>query len=343
MTPHRTEPLASQELIFGLPERVSSRGETLKALDTESLEFIVAKLKLMNVERVCLNLLFQHLNETNFQIAYNYFTEHGFQVFCQPRTSRSRDEVTAWRTNILNACLAGTFQEIDEELRECLTKLECDFKIRYLRSDRTLTETPLNCLAETVMGWHSLLPDTRSVLFLGMEKWSYIRGRQLDQWKSPWGSVEVLHRDHSDLMIQPTSLLEKDFYNQVSWTHETSFEPGPMSFGRSQKPVWIDLQFHMHAETLQNFENLAQPSGLKRFKEAMMIFERNLGSEKIEAEAFEESLHLMTMPIDVPEVSIAGFWAEPLLPHLKRKFPKIQFHLLPQSSHFEAYHVAQLP
>ena len=342
MTPHRTEPLASQELIFGLPERVSCRGETIKNLDRESLEFISAKLKLMNVERVCLNLLFQHLNETNFRIAHDFFTAEGFQVFSQTRPETSRDEVTAWRTNILNACLAGTFQEIDEELREVLRGLEYDFRIQYLRSDKTLTTEPLNCLAETVMGWSSLLPETRDVLFLGMEKWSYIRAQKLDRWKSPWGSVEVSHRDQQDLSIQPTSLLEKDFYNQVSWTHEATFEPGPMSFGRSQKPLWIDLQFHMHAETRQAFENLTQPSGLNRFREAMMIFERNLGSEKIEAEAFEESLHLMTLPVDQTEISIAGFWAESLLPHLRRKFPKIQFQLLQQSSNYEAYHVAQL-
>jgi hypothetical protein len=345
MSTSRTEPLASQELIFGISERVCADGSILKDVDLESLQFIAAKLKLMNVQKVCLNLLFSHINPSNQNKVRSFLQEEGFEVFCRPRLEKSTDEVTAWRTNILNACLSGTFLEMEKEIREALKQAFPSHEsvtLHYVNSSGQLETNPLQNISGILFGWSGLLPEDKSILHLGLEKWSWIAPEMSSRWKSPWGSVEVPHREFQSLPVQPGSLLEKDFFEQISWGSEQSFEPGPMSFGRSQKPLLIDVLLQSLSAAKDALAHVVSTQGESRFREALHLLQKSSGARSLAHDIFKGSLQLSLLYNTAPEVLLSGFWSEYLLESYQDNFPNLNFKLLSTSHFEEAYSAAKL-
>jgi N-methylhydantoinase A len=344
MSTSRSEPLASQDLIFGLNERVNSQGQLLQNVDLEQLLEISERLKKSEISKVCLNFLFSQLNPTNEDRAKSFLQEQGFEVFCRTRVKKSLDEVIAWRTNILNACLSGTFLEMDRELKEALvlTFPGQEIAIKYVNSEAQLEANPLQNITGILFGWSAVAPNSEPILNLGLEKWHWILPDMSTRWHSPWGAVEIPHRNSQTLSIQPTSLLEQNFFHQVSWGDEQGFEPGPMSFGRSQKPLLTDLLFQHLPKARECFTTSIAASGESRFLDSLHLIQKTSGSSHLLEGLFEETLRLSLLCSTGPNIQLSGFWSEYLIDSYQKVFPKIQFHLTKNSSYIEAYHAAQI-
>ncbi len=346
--PLRAEPLASQEHIFGITERINAKGEVLKAVDPQSLEFIASKLKLMEIKKVCVNLLFAGQNPEHQEQVKNYFVEQGFEVFCSPRGGASRDEVSSWRNHILNACLSGTFLEILSDIQKATVGLVEPDKIYFIDSKGESHQRPLNHLSSLLFGWTSKLPADSLILNLGLESWSLIESNTCQKWQSPWGSVDVPHRKTTSLRVQPTQEIETDLWGELAMSaRSASYEPGPMSWGRARKPLLVDILFSQLPSVAEEFQTLMAPAGVQRYKDTLRILQRNSAAQQsmdlmlFEKSLFERVLIEIEMAIPSKSVLLTGFFAEPMLPHLKKQAPHIDWKLAPQSQSWEAQSVAQ--
>jgi N-methylhydantoinase A len=349
--PLRVEPLSSQEHIFGIAERIDADGQISKPLDMASLELIAAKLRLMEIKKVCVNLLFSGKNNTHENQVKNYFLEQGYEVFCTPRDGSSRDEVSAWRNHILNACLSGTFTEILGDLQKSTAGLIDPEKIFFLDSQGALHQKPLNHLSSILFGWTSQLPDTAKnpwVLHLGLESWSLTSAAQDRRWPSPWGAIEVPHRHTTMLKVQPTQEIESDLWGELGTSSRpATYEPGPMSWGRARKPLLVDVLFSQCPDLSKEFESLIQPTGVERYKDSLKILQRNSAASSMEIPQLERSLMermLLAIEMEVPAsaVVVTGFFASALVPKLQEQCPQIHWKLSKNSSFWEAEHAAQV-
>jgi N-methylhydantoinase A len=349
--PLRVEPLASQEHIFGIPERIDANGNVLKALTTSALEPISAKLKLMEIKKVCVNLLFAGKNDSHETLVKDYFVEQGFEVYCTSRDSSSRDEVSAWRGHILNACLSGTFTEILGEIQKATSGLLNPENIFFLDSLGELHQKPLNHLSSVLFGWTSQLPkDTKEpwVLNLGLETWSLSSLDSKKSWQSPWGAVEVPHRRTVSLKVQPTQEIESDLWGELSISaRPATYEPGPMSWGRARKPLVVDVLFSQCPELTKEFESLIIPAGVQRYIDTLKILQRNSSLASLEISQLEKSLIErillgIEMEIPVSSVLVTGLFASSLVPRLRAQCPQINWKITENSSYWEAEHAAQV-
>ena len=273
----RQAPLASQELIFGVSERVSADGKVLQALDLKELEAINEKLKATSVKRVCVNLLFSTLYPEHQNQIAAYFLEQGFEVFAYARKQDSSDEMPAWRKNIINACLSGVFTEHTDDIKNSFGENPVD--ISFIGSDGQKFLTDKNHITEGLFAWSSSLAKKFSgkadqVLYLGLENWCVISADSTSNyWDSPWGRIEVPSPAFHSLKTQPTQELVPGFWGGIDFSKtELGYEPGPMSFGRALKPTAYDLM-----QILFSFElpqNNAQ--GAKKLKDHLSAMVKNI-------------------------------------------------------------------
>ncbi len=345
----RAAPLASQELIFGLSERVSADGQVLQPLKMEELEFINEKLKLMSVKRVCVNLLFSRLYPDHQERVAKYFQEQGFEVFAFPRGADSVDEMPAWRKNIINACLSGVFSEHIDDIKNSLPE---GGELFFLGSQGEKFLTDKNNIVSGLFAWSGALRSQFSsqadhVLYLGLENWSLLHNQEQNEfWASQWGRIEVRTPKQFRLKTQPTQELVPGFWGGINFSHEElSFEPGPMSFGRALKPTLYDLMQILFSFSLS--QNNSQ--GEKRLKDHLSAMIKNipelrdLGTEKM-AKMFvqQAALQVVTEAQFKSFVSgkksktlVTGFFAPLLYPLLKESWVSGELVLDSQASDCE--------
>jgi N-methylhydantoinase A len=242
----RQSPLASQDLIFGIKERVSADGKIFERLDVQELETINQKLKQLSVKRVCVNLLFSTAYPDHQNQVAQYFKEQGFEVFAYNRDSSSQDEMPAWRKNIINACLSGVFTEHKDDIKNSLG--DHPSEILFMRSHGNAFHTSQDHITEGLFAWSNSLArhfrkEADQVLYLGLENWSFISTEKKSAyWASPWGRIEVPSPLSHRLKSQPTLELVPGFWGGINFSKsELGYEPGPMSFGRALKPTAYDL------------------------------------------------------------------------------------------------------
>ncbi len=324
--PLRSEPLASQDLIFGISERINFEGKIIKPLDQQSFEFISTKLKMMSVTKVCVNLLFANKNPVHQNQVVEYFKSQGFDVFCTNRLPDSRDEVTSWRTNILNACLSGTFSELHNDILKSTEGLIEKENIYYVDSKGFEHNNPLNELSSLAFAWTHSLPTDFPTLNLGLESWDWVEPQTENKWKSPWGSVEILHRKNKALSVQPTQKLEKSFFDELFFSLEQEgFEPGPMQWGRSQKPLIVDVLISQFTECKKNFSHFISDTSSKRYAETVKVLLKNSNNQKqkdfssYEKEFLEKIIKVIDFEIPQKKYYLRGFFAPFFRDYLKKR------------------------
>lgn len=347
----RTAPLASQELIFGISERVSAEGKVLQELKMEELEVINEKLKLMSVKRVCVNLLFSRLYPDHQVRVARYFQEQGFEVFAFSRGQDSQDEMPAWRKNIINACLSGVFSEHCDDIKNSLPE---EAEILFLGSQGEKFLTDKNNIVSGLFAWSGALKSqfssqADSVLYLGLENWALLDNqKKTDYWESPWGGIEVQIPAQNRLKTQPTQELVPGFWGGINFSQEElSFEPGPMSFGRALKPTLYDLMQILFSFPLA--QNNTQ--GEKKLKDHLSAMIKNipqlrdLGTEKL-AKTF---VHQAALQVATEaqfksynsgkktKTIVTGFFAPLLFPLLKESWVSGELLLDPKASECELH------
>lgn len=250
--PQKPPAISSQELVFTVHEKVNADGKIEKAIDPETLEAISAKLKLMEVKRVCLHFRHSSLNTENLFKAKSFFEQAGFDVFIPPQVEAS-DEFKAWRKNLIEAAITGTFLEIQEDLRNALGAVVPAEKIYFLGAKlnwfQNEKDERLGSLLALENLWLKLFPEIlksqekMDIFHFGLENFSLIQNENKN-WQLPWGPLPMNSPKRKDFEIQPTQSLKVSDTNELIFDKkELSFEPGPISMGRGIIPCVYDILF----------------------------------------------------------------------------------------------------
>lgn len=324
----RRAPLANAELVFALSERISSEGDIIRPIELPELEFIAAKLKLMKVEKLAINLLHGGRFSQHENFAKEYFESQGFRVFLASHRGGREDEVQRWRRNLMNAGMSGTIEDTLADLKSPFDELniKCEFQISTTSGLKQSLDT--DEYLDTLMGpWRKLLKhkdQQAALLYLGLEKFVWMNQEMRTEWISPWGPVNMQTPRTRYLRMQPTLRLESGWLSEVEISnHEEGFEPGPMSFGRSVKPTIFDIwSASSDVGQVSGLENLLQPTGISRFNDMVKVWlrsARKIGS-KDEAAQIKElrssvldqlSLEIDLLP-DPDRIILCGPMAAPL-------------------------------
>lgn len=344
---YRLEFLASQENVFGIRERVSESGEILQPLQIQELELIHGKLKLLGIQRVCINFLHSTKNPQHLSQAHQYFQELGYEVFSEKniRSDNATTECERWRKNVLNACLWGTFQDIQDEIKKSLEGFSIP-SIRYLNSEgqRIDAHSP-ECrdMSSFLFGFaHLLTIKSARTLYLGAENWFWIERKsainsvETTIWQSPWGPLALRSPQVRRLQAQPTlEMIQSPWGGLLPSENELGYEPGPMLFGRSLRLLSCDLLFDTDKDELIYISE----SGKKRFMEHMNTLQKNIPELKETSikQLREQTMNYLAELIlsEIPlassvnpskdsKIYIAGYFAERFFPILKRKVPQLE-------------------
>ena len=127
----------------------------------------------------------------------------------------SSDEVAAWRKNILNASVSGTFEEVQEEINEGLKDhLPEGERSAFFSADGTLFDRENHLRLSSMWGaygsWSRNLKKQRSekfdILYLGLERFCLLNPeKQNSIWNSPWGTIHATQVQNQMLMYQTLS------------------------------------------------------------------------------------------------------------------------------------------
>ncbi len=236
---NRPPAVQSQDLIFSVKERISTSGQIVSDLDTEYISQVAAKMKLMEVKRVCVHFLNSQKNPAHLNQACEILRSQGFEVF-DMKFDTDLDLEKSRRLS-LSAAVASTWDDIKQELSAC----EIPAFILTSQGFRPLSEAvdPLENLAGLDNIWDHF--KTQNIVYLGLESFFQVSPQKKKNiWQSPWGAVFRPHPHKQILQTQPGSPVQLNFWNELDFEKSCeSFEPGPMAFGRGQKLMAFDLFF----------------------------------------------------------------------------------------------------
>lgn len=240
--------LSSLDMVFSIDEKTDHDGRIEKPLSASGLSDLIDELKKKEAKRVCLNLVNSDKNPTHRDQIKTALIENQFEVFDATELGPESD-VNTWRTSLIEASLAGTFNEMKSEIHESLLSVAAAEKIKYV-TNKSGASSNRNILS----GLFSLedsffdhaktkfsLPDRFDVLHLGLENFSVWLNED-EPWLSPWGQTSVIAKKRIDLKVQPTNSFLLNLFDEVEISsNEESFEPGPMCFGRGKIPCVYDV------------------------------------------------------------------------------------------------------
>lgn len=334
LNPYRQEPLASKDLIFGISARLDHDGKELSPLNESELAGLLEKFQKLTVKRICVNLLHSHKNSLHQEQVARFFEAHGFEVFTHKRESSSTDEMPAWRKNVLNACLFGSFVDHIEEIANA-------FQPRGVTKDNIFVldgnarpfQNEKEKIASSLFAWTRQLAKVpewknKTIANLGLESWSLLTDDPQPFWESPWGSVETTIPWNRPLSLQPTSQVGPGFFGGIGFTeNELGYEPGPVTFGRGQKPMLFDV---LELQESCQFPQIS-PQGTKRLTDQWTAVAKNtreltnMSASDVAQSLFEGLTHQLASEVMLtsPNQSIVltGFFGPVLFPHLKKLLP----------------------
>lgn len=277
--------LSSLDMVFPVEEKIASDGQVQLPLSSEELNNILTDLKKKEAKRVCLNMVNSHRNSIHSDKIKAALMENQFEVFDAADVSCETD-VSAWRTSLIEASLAGTFNEMKSEISESLQTVVTADKIKYVTNTSSNTEhrniLPGLFALEDSFFEHAKtkfrLPDKFDVIHLGLENFS-IWLNEDEFWLSPWGPTSIKAKKRIDLKVQPTNSFVLNAFDEVEISHnEESFEPGPMCLGRGKIPCVYDIL---------NSENVSVELQ-KKIKDSFWALARSSNNRHTVEKAFDE-------------------------------------------------------
>lgn len=273
--------LTSEEMHFSLRERIQADGKVVTALATEELEAIAAKLHMMGTKKVCLHLIHASINPAHEKAAADYLISQGLEVFL-PEKTENQDEITRWRKNALNATISGLFAEIKKDLSEALNGCVASSDIYFINSEGRVFQNETNKGIDSLFASYTALglqyaDKNCDVLHLGLENFILISPQKWNEtWQSPWGAVENRTIAIKPLSIQPTFGIELNALKHFDFNKQNEgWEPGPMSLGRGQKPMMIDLWSDNSKLTkVEGLQDRLIAAGVQKFKNALFTLSK---------------------------------------------------------------------
>ena len=169
MLPVRLPSVQSQDLVFGIKERISADGEILQAIDGTFISSIAAKMKLMDVKRVCIHFLHSQKNPQHLNEARNILIENGFEVHSADYDSDFSLEKN--RRLSLSAALNGTWEDYRQDLLTAVQTEDHTPEVFVLSSKGFLpldeSKDAVEALASLDHLW-SFVPH-QNIVYLGLE------------------------------------------------------------------------------------------------------------------------------------------------------------------------------
>lgn len=281
--------LSSLDMIFPIDEKINSAGVIEKPLSASSLASLISDLKKKEAKRICLNLINAHKNPTHRDQIKHALEDNQFEIFDTADCDGNND-ICSWRTNLIEASLAGTFNEMKSEIMDAfqsyspnsivfLPNTSSMTKSRNILSGLFAIEDSFFELAKTK--FH--LPDQYDVVHLGLENFSIWRNEPTN-WNSPWGPTSIRAKKRIDLKVQPTNSFHLNSFDDVEISNvEESFEPGPMCLGRGKTPCVYDV---LNKDT-------ATPELQKKIKDSFWALARSAGGQHSSEKSFDEFQHVI--------------------------------------------------
>lgn len=258
-------------------------------LDAERLEALVSDLKKKEAKRICLNLVNSKQSPEDHAQLKRVLEENQFEVF-DALNFDSENDISAWRTNLIEASLAGTFNEMKSEITEAfqayapksISLLANKFggkNYRNILSGLFAIEDSFFDLAKTKYR----LPDQFDVVHLGLENFS-VWLNETSEWQSPWGPTSIQTKKRIDLKVQPTNSFHLNSFDEVEISDvEESFEPGPMCLGRGKIPCVYDII---------NNDSTA-PELQKKIKDSFWALARSASGKHTAEKAFDDFQYII--------------------------------------------------
>lgn len=276
---------ASEELIFGIKERINSKGEVETPLNLEELEAIATKLTEQGIQKVVINFLHSDKNSVHVKATEDFLRSRNFEIF-SPLNS-STDEVANWRQNTLNASVAGTFNEIKNEITEAVSEFLPKESIAFITSpfmffseDNSLKINSIFAQDQNIKRAHQN-KTSKTYLLLGLERFSILRlSDEESYWQSPWGKIAISKVKRTDLISQPTASLFVNAWDEIDFTpSKEGYEPGPMSWGRGQSPLVFDLMAESNLLS-PDLQKRVVTSGVQKFEHQLLTLLKNSSHTK---------------------------------------------------------------
>jgi hypothetical protein len=277
--------LSSLDMVFSINEKINCDGSIQTPLSAEELNKIVGDLKKKEAKRVCLNLVNSHKNPAHRDQIKMALVENQFEVFDACEGGLESD-IATWRTSLIEASLAGTFNEMKSEITEALQTVVAAENVIYV-TNKSATSTRRNILSglfalEDSFFDHAKnkfhLPDKFDVIHLGLENFSVWLNED-EFWQSPWGQTSIRSKRRIDLKVQPTNSFDLNIFGEVEISqNEESFEPGPMCLGRGKIPCVYDVL---------NSENVSAEL-LKKIKDSFWALARLSTGRHTQEKTFDE-------------------------------------------------------
>lgn len=281
--------LSSVDMIFPIKEKVSASGNIEIPIDADELLELVAALKKKETKRVCLNLVNSEKNTTHRDQIKKVLEDSNFEVFDSLDLGDESD-IYSWRSSLIEASLAGTFNEMKSEISESLSPYVEATAIHFVSNNHATKKNTRNILS----GLSALedaffdfaktkipVPDQFDVLHLGLENFSIWLNEDAC-WNSPWGRTSLQTKKRIDLKVQPTNSFHLNPFEEVEISAvEESFEPGPMCLGRGKIPCVYDI---LNSES-------AAPELQKKIKDSFWALARSSRSKYSAEKTFEEFRH----------------------------------------------------
>ncbi|HEX4926323.1 MAG TPA: hydantoinase/oxoprolinase N-terminal domain-containing protein [Bdellovibrionales bacterium] len=276
LTPKRFRPLLSEDLIFGITERTEPSGAIRTPLKTEELEFLIPKLQLTETKEVAVGFLHSTVNPQHERAAAEILRNGGFEVLCSHEIEEPGNEVARWWRAVLNAYVAPAFHELEAQLEP--VKKEHEIQLAFWSSDGAQFESdPRRYYSSTFGNVAALaglprLKKTKTILHLGLEQFLLIQAEEKSAiWQSDFGPVALPAPEFRKTKIQPTQFIASDTLHGALFENlEAGYEPGPMLFGRTLRPTFIDILYlQKRLAGVEGLNELAAPGVDQKLEQSL--------------------------------------------------------------------------
>lgn len=340
--------LSSDEMIFGINEKISSEGKVIEPVNINDLECLIEQLKQKQAKRICIHLINADKNNSHLKIICNALAAHGFEVFdpLDQNIENNFNDYPLWRTNLIEASTQGTFKELHEIIKDAFKDLCPEENLNYFDSDlnfggpKLSNHLALENIIFTYLVKNRFIPENSDIFHFGNENFSLL-SPEIVSWQSPWGITSLKSLKRHDLKIQPTNSFYLNSFEEIEITKsEETFEPGPMSLERGRIPCIYDIL---------NSENLNRDLH-KKLKDSFWALVRSSQTKHSEQQTFDEfrTLILDRLICEIQFTSnketlvLFGNWAEKNYLYLRKQFSDKNILLIKESEVSKSLMIARI-